>query len=66
MRILVIEDILASRLVVRRTLVLAGHDVLLAETGEEGLEQAVTATPDASRIFRGGEACTRNARMTMR
>ena len=47
MRILVIEDILASRLVVRRTLVLAGYDVLLAETGEEGLEQAVTATPDA-------------------
>lgn len=47
MRILVIEDELASRLVVRRTLVLAGYDVLLAETGEEGLERAVTATPDA-------------------
>jgi two-component system, OmpR family, KDP operon response regulator KdpE len=47
MRILVIEDDHALRLVVRRTLVLAGYDVLLAETGEDGLEQAVTATPDA-------------------
>lgn len=47
MRVLLIEAGRIECLAVRRALVLAGHDVVLARTGQEGLRQAVTATPDA-------------------
>ena len=47
MRILVIEDDDAVRAALRRALMLAGYEVLLAADGEEGLLQAQTAVPDA-------------------
>ena len=47
MRILVIEDDDAVRSAVRRALLLAGYEVLLAPDGQDGLLQAQTAVPDA-------------------
>jgi two-component system response regulator MprA len=47
MRILVIEDDDAVRAAVRRALVLAGYEVLQAQTGEEGLLSAQRDVPDA-------------------
>jgi two-component system, OmpR family, response regulator MprA len=47
MRVLVIEDDDAVRAALRRALLLAGYEVLQAETGEEGLLRAQTDVPDA-------------------
>jgi two-component system, OmpR family, response regulator MprA len=47
MRVLVIEDDDAVRSAVRRALLLAGYEVLLAPDGQDGLLQAQTAVPDA-------------------
>jgi two-component system response regulator MprA len=47
MRILVIEDDDAVRAAVRRALLLGGYEVLLAETGEQGLLSAQQDVPDA-------------------
>jgi two-component system, OmpR family, response regulator MprA len=47
MRILVIEDDDAVRAAVRRALLLGGYEVLLAESGEEGLLRAQNDVPDA-------------------
>jgi len=47
MRVLVIEDDDAVRSAVRRALMLAGHEVLAAATGEEGLFKVQTETPEA-------------------
>jgi two-component system response regulator MprA len=46
MRILVVEDDDSVRAAVRRALILAGYEVLLAGDGQEGLLQARTAMPD--------------------
>jgi two-component system response regulator MprA len=47
MRVLVIEDDDAVRSAVRRALLLAGYEVLLAPDGQDGLLQAQTTVPDA-------------------
>lgn len=47
MRVLVIEDDDAVRSALRRALLLAGHDVVVAPTGQEGLLQTGTSVPDA-------------------
>src|SRR5579862_6722143 len=47
MRILVIEDDDAVRAAVRRALLLGGYEVLLAESGEDGLLRAQRDVPDA-------------------
>jgi two-component system response regulator MprA len=47
MRVLVIEDDDAVRDALRRALLLAGHDVLQAPNGEEGLLRAQSDVPDA-------------------
>src|ERR1700759_4572223 len=47
MRLLVIEDDDAVRSAIRRALLLAGDEVLLAADGEEGLLKAGTVMPDA-------------------
>ncbi len=47
MRILVVDDDRAVREALRRTLTLAGYDVVLVEDGEAALEQIVQAVPDA-------------------
>jgi two-component system response regulator MprA len=47
MRLLVIEDDDAVRSAIRRALLLAGYEVLLAADGEEGLRKAGTTMPDA-------------------
>ena len=47
MRILVIEDDDAVRAALRRALMLAGYEVLLAGDGEDGLLQVETSVPDA-------------------
>jgi two-component system response regulator MprA len=47
MRLLVIEDDDAVRSALRRALLLAGYEVLLAADGEEGLLKAGTTMPDA-------------------
>lgn len=47
MRILVIEDDNSVRAALRRALMLAGYDVVLAVDGEDGLLQVETAVPDA-------------------
>lgn len=47
MRLLVIEDDDAVRSAIRRALMLAGYEVLLAADGEEGLRKAGTTMPDA-------------------
>ena len=47
MRLLVIEDDDAVRSAIRRALLLAGYEVLLAADGEEGLLKAGTVMPDA-------------------
>jgi two-component system response regulator MprA len=47
MRLLVIEDDDAVRSAIRRALLLAGYEVLLAADGQEGLLKAGTAMPDA-------------------
>jgi two-component system response regulator MprA len=47
MRILVIEDDDAVRAAVRRALMLAGYEIIQAETGQEGLRSAQNDVPDA-------------------
>jgi two-component system, OmpR family, response regulator MprA len=47
MRLLVIEDDDAVRSAIRRALLLAGYEVLLAADGQEGLLKAGTTVPDA-------------------
>lgn len=47
MRVLVIEDDDSVRSALRRALVLGGYEVILAETGQEGLLSARTSVPDA-------------------
>ncbi len=47
MRVLVVEDDDAVRSAIRRALILAGYDVLQAGTGNAGLLEAESATPDA-------------------
>ena len=47
MRLLVIEDDDAVRSAIRRALLLAGYEILLAADGEKGLMMAGTAMPDA-------------------
>jgi two-component system response regulator MprA len=47
MRILVIDDDDSVRAAVRRALLLGGYEVLLAETGQQGLLKAQTDVPDA-------------------
>ena len=51
MRLLVIEDDDAVRSAIRRALLLAGYEVLLAADGEEGLLKAGMAMPDAIPVF---------------
>ena len=46
MKILYVEDHPAQSQVVAQTLELSGHDVALAETGEEGIEKTYTWRPD--------------------
>jgi two-component system response regulator MprA len=46
-RILVVEDDRAVREAVRRALVLGGHEVQVAETGEQAIERVVQDVPDA-------------------
>lgn len=47
MRLLVVEDDDAVRAAIRRALMLAGYEILLAADGQEGMLQATTAMPDA-------------------
>jgi two-component system response regulator MprA len=47
LRVLVIDDDDAVRSAIRRALLLDGHEVLVAPTGQDGLSQAATAVPDA-------------------
>ncbi len=47
MRILVVDDDRAVREALRRTLMLGGYEVQVAEDGERALEQIVQAVPDA-------------------
>jgi two-component system, OmpR family, response regulator MprA len=47
MRILIVEDDRALRDALRRALVLAGYEAVLAGDGEEALGQVATAAPDA-------------------
>ncbi|HUO75079.1 MAG TPA: response regulator transcription factor [Solirubrobacteraceae bacterium] len=47
MRLLVVDDDRALRDVLRRTLSLAGYEVLLAETGAQALSEVSTGVPDA-------------------
>jgi two-component system response regulator MprA len=47
MRILVIEDDEAVRSAIRRALLLAGHEILEASKGDEGLDRALSDVPDA-------------------
>jgi two-component system response regulator MprA len=47
MRLLVVDDDRALRDVLRRTLSLAGYEVLLAETGAQALSEVSSGVPDA-------------------
>ena len=47
MRVLVIEDDDAVRSAIRRALLLAGHEIVEASRGEEGLDRALSEAPDA-------------------
>jgi two-component system response regulator MprA len=47
MRLLVIEDDDAVRSAIRRALLLAGYEILLAADGQDGLLKAATVMPDA-------------------
>jgi two-component system, OmpR family, response regulator MprA len=47
MRLLVVDDDRGLRDVLRRTLSLAGYEVLLAETGSDALSQVSSVVPDA-------------------
>jgi two-component system response regulator MprA len=47
MRVLVVDDDDSVRAAVRRALLLAGYEVLVAENGEQGLFKAGTDVPDA-------------------
>jgi two-component system response regulator MprA len=47
MRVLVVDDDDSVRAAVRRALLLAGYEVLVAENGEQGLLKAGTEVPDA-------------------
>src|SRR5579875_2304655 len=47
MRVLVIEDDDAVRSAVRRALILGGYEVLTAQTGQDGMFQLQSASPDA-------------------
>lgn len=47
MQVLVIDDDDGVRTAVRRALVLDGHEVMVAESGQAGLDQLATVTPDA-------------------
>jgi two-component system response regulator MprA len=47
MRVLVIEDDDSVRTALRRALVLGGYEVILAETGQQGLLAARSSVPDA-------------------
>ncbi len=72
MRILVVDDDRAVREALRRTLALAGYDVLLVEDGEAAVEQVVQAVPDAVVLdvglpgIDGLEVCRRVRRMGSR
>ncbi|WP_199248263.1 diguanylate cyclase [[Phormidium] sp. ETS-05] len=45
-KILIIEDDLTTRLILKQSLYNAGHEVIIAETGESGLEKAKQLHPD--------------------
>jgi two-component system, OmpR family, response regulator MprA len=47
MRLLVVEDDRALRDVLRRAMSLAGYDVVVAESGAEGLAKTTSSVPDA-------------------
>src|SRR5258708_8582216 len=47
MRILVIEDDDEVRAAIRRALMLGGYEIILAQTGSEGLSRAQSDVPDA-------------------
>ena len=46
MKILVIDDLLADRLIIRRHLLSMGHEVILAESGEQGMVLFQQQNPD--------------------
>lgn len=45
-KILIIEDDLTTRLILKQSLYNAGHEVIIAENGELGLEKANQLHPD--------------------